>query len=104
MLSASLRQRLQPLAQDQLRALSTSAVHHALPVTQEVPASEGLFAKLFGGFGPGRLMVPLTDPLPNVEEPSPISPPATKPETETTTLANGVKIASEATYVSAKFP
>ena len=103
MMSGRMRQRLQPVFLEQLRALSTSTtVQQAVPATQDVAnKSRGFLAQLFGG-GHSRMSVPMTEVWPNVPEPNDTPPPATVPETESTTLPNGVKIASEATYVSSR--
>ena len=105
MLSSQARQRLSPALLEQLRTLTTSTVsQQAVPATTQDTSSEGtgLLAKVlsFGGFGPSRSAVPLTDPLPIFQEAPHITPPSTQPKTESTTLSNGVKIVSEATYVS----
>ena len=104
MLSGRMRQRLlQPIVLEQLRALSSSTTpQQAVPATQDVAnKSRGFLAQLFGG-GPSRLSVPMTEVWPNVPEPNYTPPPSTMPETESTTLPNGVKVVSEATYVSSR--
>lgn len=97
-----MRRAVQPLLSAHLRGLATSALNlqQAVPVLQEAPKkSSGFLANLFG-LSSDRVSVPLTDPLPNVPQPSPVDPPSTFPPTEATTLPNGVKVVSEATYVS----
>lgn len=75
------------------RALSTSAAAQAAPAVAAA-ANRGLLAGLFSSTK--RVDVPLTDPLPGVE--AVVSDvPSAAPKTEMTTLANGVKIASEDT-------
>lgn len=101
MLSTGARRRIPPALFEQLRLLSVSSFpQQAVPATQEAANKAGGFlSKLFGG-GSNRTSIPLTEPLPDVVLPTPNSPPATPPQTESTTLPNGVKIVSEATYVS----
>ncbi|GAB4821951.1 hypothetical protein N2152v2_008997 [Parachlorella kessleri] len=77
------------------RCLSTSSA--ALQTAPAVAAikSKGFFAQLFGGGQ--RVNVPLTDALPGVQLIEPVAPPTTAPTTETTTLSNGLRVASENT-------
>lgn len=80
----------------------TALTQQAVPVTQEAAqgkASPGFFAKILG-LSSDRVNVPLTEPLPGVSQPTPLDPPSSFPATESTTLPNGLKIVSEATYVS----
>lgn len=87
----------------QLRALSTRAfttssiVFSAAPAVASAVKPKGLLAQLFGGGN--RVQVPLTDPLPGVEIVETVALPTSPPKTETTTLANGCRIASENTPV-----
>lgn len=86
--------RMQPA----VRSFSTAIAASAVPALTEAPStSAGWLSKLLGGSS--RLTVPMTDPLPGVELPTPTPPPAKAPATETTTLSNGVTIASEQTLV-----
>ncbi len=62
-----------------------------------VQKSTGWLARIFGQ-GSNRLTVPLTEPLPGVQEPT-YEPPASAPTTQLTTLPSGLKIASENTPV-----
>ena len=87
--------------QSSSRCFTTAAAAQAsaLPAITETASSAGGFlSKLFGGSS--RLSIPLTDPLPGVELPTPAAVPSTPPSTETTALSNGFTIASEATPVS----
>ena len=90
-------------AQDALsvagRALSTSSIAQQLPAVATAPESKGLLSSLFGSGASNRVTTPLTDPLPGVVLPEPIAPPVDAPKTELTTLANGLKVASENTVV-----
>ena len=82
------------------RSLSaTPAAARALPAltNEAAPAAPSWLSFLFGGSV--SRSVPLTDPLPGVEEPAPFQAPVAPPATESSTLSNGVKIASEATLV-----
>ncbi|CAL8469178.1 g8719 [Coccomyxa elongata] len=82
--------------QPNLRSFSTAVAANAVPALSEATTSSaGWLSKLFGGSS--RLTVPMTDPLPGIELPAPTPPPAKAPTTETTTLPNGVTIASEQT-------
>lgn len=78
------------------RALSTSAASLAAPAVATAVKSKGFLAQLFGS--DNRVTVPLTDALPGVQLPEHVAP-AGAPSTETTTLGNGVRIASENTPV-----
>ena len=91
MLRAGAQKGLQ--AQPQLR---TYAVPALSDVGNTASATVGWLGKLLGSSS--RIDTPLTDPLPGVEVPPP-SLPSKAPTTETTTLPNGVRIASEATPV-----
>ena len=74
-------------------------MQQALPATQEAAGkSAGFLAKLFGASN--RETTPLDEALTGYQQPSHVAPPSTPPTTESTTLDNGVKIVSEATYVS----
>jgi hypothetical protein len=84
--------------QPNLRSFSTAFAANAAPALSEATStSAGWLSKLLGGST--RLTVPMTDPLPGVDIPTPTPPPAKAPATETTTLPNGVTIASEQTLV-----
>ncbi len=86
--------------QPNLRSFSTAVAANAVPALSEATStSAGWLSKLLGGSS--RLTVPMTDPLPGVDLPAPSPPPAKAPTTETTTLPNGVTIASEQTLVRA---
>jgi hypothetical protein len=86
---------LQPV----LRSFSTGTGAGAVPaLTDTTSSSGGWLTKLLGGSQ--RITVPLSDPLPGVEIPAAAAPPAKAPGTETTTLPNGVTIASEAILVN----
>jgi len=101
MLTGNARRKAAPILVNQLRILSTtSPTQQALPATKEVvEKSAGFLSKIFGGTS-SRVTTPLSEALTDYQEPSHVAPPSTPPKTETTTLANGVKIVSEATYVS----
>ena len=101
MLAGTVRRTGRPLVLENIQHLSTSAaLQQAVPATQEaVKKSSGFLSKLLG-LTSDRIAIPLTDPLPNVPQPSPVAPPSSAPPTESTTLPNGVKVVSEATYVS----
>jgi hypothetical protein len=101
MLTGSARRKAAPTLVNQLRTLSTtSALQQALPATKEVAEkSAGFLSRIFGGSS-SRVTIPLSEALTDYQEPTHVAPPSTPPKTETTTLANGVKIVSEATYVS----
>lgn len=45
----------------------------------------------------------MTEELTDYQIPTPVGPGSTLPETQSTTLNNGIKIVSEATYVSFSF-
>lgn len=83
----------------QLRAIATGSIGcQAAPALAESSASsQGWLSSLFGGSS--RISIPLTDPLPGVNLPHPVQPPSKAPATETSTLANGIKVASEDTVV-----
>lgn len=98
---ASLRRGLEQPA----RVLGRAAFSNSAGVQAAAPAlapssGKGFLSGLFGGSS--RVTVPLTEPLPGVELPTPASAPSSAPQTKQTTLANGVKIASEDTPVSAR--
>jgi len=101
MLTGNVRRKAAPSLVNQLRTLSTSStLQQALPATKEVvEKSSGFLSKLFGGAG-SRETTPLNEAITGYQEPSHVAPPSSPPKTETTTLSNGVKIVSEATYVS----
>lgn len=101
MLTGNVGRKAAPSFVSQLRTLSTSTqLQQALPATQEaVQKPAGFLAKLFGGVG-SRETTPLDEALTGYQQPSHVAPPSTPPTTESTTLDNGVKIVSEATYVS----
>ena len=82
------------------RCFTTAAAAQAsaLPAISEgASTAGGWLSKIFGGSS--RISTPLTDPLPGVELPSPAAVLSGPPSTETTSLSNGVTIASEATPV-----
>jgi len=80
-----------------VRQLQNSAVLSAQPALQgDNAAAGGFFSKLFGGRS-NRSLVPMTDPLPNVDTPFLTNPPSKAPETRESTLQNGFKIATQAT-------
>jgi hypothetical protein len=81
------------------RCLSTSSAALAAPAVATAVKQKGLLAQLFGASD--RVTVPLTDPLPGVQPVEALAPPAVAPTTETTTLGNGLRIASENTQVRA---
>ena len=86
------------------RCFNTAAAAQAsaLPALSEgASTAGGWLSRIFGGSS--RVSIPLTDPLPGVELPTPAAVPSTPPSTETTALSNGVTIASEATPVSGGF-
>ena len=94
MLIGNARRKAAPLLLGYARKLSTSTSAQAAPALLEKPT--GFLAKLFGS---QRVDVPLTDALPGYQQPSPSGPPSSPPETHSTTLPNGLKVISEATYV-----
>ena len=92
------RRRAAALGVQQLRSLSVSGPKCALPVTQQ--QNEGSGGWLAGLFGAGRReSVPMSEPLPGVQLPSPYSPPSQPPATETSRLGNGLIVAAENTPV-----
>jgi len=80
------------------RAFSTSgAVQQVVPAVAQ-PKSKGFLASIFGGGD--RVMVPLSEPLPNIELPKHVDASVQAPKTNITTLSNGFRVASEDTLVS----
>jgi hypothetical protein len=80
------------------RTFSTSgAVQQAVPAVAQTK-SKGFLASIFGGGD--RVMVPLSEPLPNIELPKHVDAPVQAPKTNITTLSNGFRVASEDTLVS----
>ena len=79
------------------RAFGSSSAAEQQLTTAGARPSKGFLASLF--WGGSRVTVPLTDALPGVEIPEHGPPPAEAPKTDMTTLANGFRIASEATPV-----
>jgi hypothetical protein len=80
------------------RGLHVSGAVGAVPaLTETVQKSGGFLSRIFGG-GSTRLSVPLTEPLPGVQEPA-YEPPTSAPTTQVTSLPSGLKIASENTPV-----
>ncbi|KAK9811331.1 hypothetical protein WJX72_002016 [[Myrmecia] bisecta] len=98
MLATGIRRGLPQAVSDARLFSSSSATSAALPALADTATKSGggFLSKIFGGSS-ARISVPLTDPLPGVDQPAAFSPPAKRPETETTTLSNGLKISSEAT-------
>jgi len=72
------------------KALSTGAA-------KKSAKSGGILGSIFGSASP-RLAVPLSEALPNVPKVAAAQPGAEAPKAEITTLKNGVRIATEATY------
>jgi processing peptidase subunit alpha len=99
MLTGNVRRKAAPSLATQVRNLSTTgSLQQALPATKEVAdKSAGFLSKLFGGAS-SRETTPLDEALTGYPQPSHVAPPSSPPKTETTTLSNGVKIISEATY------
>lgn len=96
MLSGGVRRKAAPTILSYARTYSTSgSVQAAAPAIAE-KAQGGLLSMFFGS---QRLQVPMTEELPNYQIPPPVGPPSSQPETESTTLSNGLKIVSEDTYV-----
>lgn len=93
MLRQGLEQQLRLLG---ARCFSSTAISSQAPALATAIKSKGLLGSLFGGSS--RVTTPLTDPLPGVPD-LVHEAPASAPATETTTLANGVRIASENTPV-----
>lgn len=79
------------------RAFSTSGAAQAIAPAVSAAANRGLLASLFSSTK--RIDTPLDTPLDGVENVE-YAVPAAPPKTEMTTLASGVKIASEDTPVS----
>ena len=98
MLGHVARKRAAALNTSQLRSISVSANAQALPAPQQTEQPGGWLQKLFGS--PKRLSVPLTEPLPGVQHPSPATFPSSPPSTNTTKLSNGLVVAAEETPVS----
>ncbi|KAK9844905.1 hypothetical protein WJX74_008454 [Apatococcus lobatus] len=98
MLRKGLERNAQPLAV-QLRASFSSSVTagagNLALVGDAQQQSGGFLSRLFGA--PQRITTPLTEPLPGLDYPSPATQPTSPPETQITTLPNGLKVASEAT-------
>ena len=90
------------LCSQQLRGIAVSTVQQALPVPVQDEQQSGWLASLFGSGKRGD--VPLSEPLPGVQLPTPYSPPSSPPATQTSKLSNGLVIASEATPVSPSSP
>ena len=87
-----------------IAAAGTRGLQSSAPLQSAAPAladtvqkSTGWLSRIFGQ-GSNRLTVPLTEPLPGVQEPT-YEPPASAPTTQLTTLPSGLKIASENTPV-----
>lgn len=90
---------LRPLANNCRSFQTSSSPAAAVPALSDVQAKAGGFlSNLFGG-RPSRSLVPMTEPLPNVNNSFLDSPPSEAPKTELTTLGNGFKVATEATIV-----
>lgn len=90
-------QGLRPLAGNFRSLHTSSSPAAAVPALSDVQAKAGgFFSNLFGG-RPSRSLVPMSEPLPNVNNSFLDSPPSDAPQTELTTLGNGFKVASEAT-------
>jgi hypothetical protein len=81
------------------RGLSASAAAQAAPALATAPKSKGFLSGLFGS--DDRLAVSMSDPWPGLVLPEHAPPPKEAPKTQMTTLANGFKVASENTLVSA---
>ena len=98
----TLQRSKRPLSACLQNAISTSAVGQSSgsPAVAQSSSGGGFLSNLFGG-GHARLQVPLTDPLPGVENPYLQNAPKEVPPTELSTLSNGIKVASEDTLVSA---
>ena len=98
----TLQRSKRPLSACLQNAISTSAVGQSSgsPAVAQSSSGGGFLSSLFGG-GHARLQVPLTDPLPGVENPYLQNAPKEVPPTELSTLSNGIKVASEDTLVSA---
>ena len=80
------------------RGLHVSGAVGAVPALSEtVQKSGGFLSRIFGG-GSSRISVPLTEPLPGVQEPA-YEAPTSAPTTKVTSLPSGLKIASENTPV-----
>lgn len=95
MLSGGLRRKAAPSILGCARQLSTSSSVQAAPAVIEKPS--GFLSMIFGK---PREAMPMTEELTDYQIPSPVGPGSTPPETQSTTLTNGIKIVSEATYVS----
>lgn len=95
MIAGSARRRASPLLLGCVRRLSTTANAQAAPAVVDKPS--GLLSMFFGT---PRVQTPMTEELPGYQIPPPVGPPSSEPETESTTLTNGIKVVSEATHVS----
>lgn len=100
-MTGSVRRRAAPLLIGYARNLSTTTSSQAAPAPALTEKPVGFLAKLFGS---QRLDVPLTDELPDYQRPVPVGPPSSPSETQSTTLPNGLKVLSEASYVSTLCP
>lgn len=97
MLSGGLRRKAASSVLGCARQLSTSSTAQAAPAVIEKPS--GFLSMIFGK---PREAMPMTEELTDYQIPSPVGPGSTPPETQSTTLNNGIKIVSEATYVSSR--
>ena len=101
MLRKGLERNAQPLALQLRASFSSSATAGAgnlALVGDAQQHSGGFLSRIFGT--PQRITTPLTEPLPGLDYPPPAAQPTSPPETQVTTLPNGIQVASEATPVS----
>lgn len=101
MLRKGIERHAQPFA-TQVRASfsssSTAGAGNLALVGDAQQQSGGFLSRLFGT--PQRITTPLTEPLPGLDYPPPATQATSPPDTQVTTLPNGLKVASEATPVS----
>ena len=101
MLRKGIERNAQPFA-TQLRASfsssTTAGAGNLALVGDAQQQSGGFLSRLFGT--PQRITTPLTEPLPGLDYPPPATQATSPPDTQVTTLPNGLKVASEATPVS----